>query len=110
MQSSFFIHPPVIETNVYLSIPSRSLSENESLLTLPLWTNLYLVAAITLSMVLHFMILYVPFFTTLFVIVPLNLDEWQAVLWISLPVLFIDEALKWVSRTWIAPPTKLKKE
>ena len=41
----------------------NSLSENESLLTLPLWENPYLVGAITLSMALHFMILYVPFFT-----------------------------------------------
>ncbi|RUS15310.1 putative calcium-transporting ATPase sarcoplasmic/endoplasmic reticulum type, partial [Endogone sp. FLAS-F59071] len=88
----------------------NSLSENESLLTLPLWTNPYLVVSIGLSMALHFMILYVPFFTTLFAIVPLNLAEWQAVLWISLPVLFIDEALKWVSRTWVAPPTKVKGE
>ena len=41
----------------------NSLSENESLLALPVWKNMYLVAAITLSMALHFMILYVPFFT-----------------------------------------------
>lgn len=41
----------------------NSLAENESLLTLPVWTNPYLVAAITLSMLLHFMILYVPFFS-----------------------------------------------
>lgn len=41
----------------------NSLSENESLLTLPLWVNPYLVAAIALSMALHVMILYVPFFT-----------------------------------------------
>ena len=41
----------------------NSLSENESLLRLPLWKNMYLVMAITLSMALHFMILYVPFFT-----------------------------------------------
>jgi Ca2+ transporting ATPase len=87
----------------------NSLSENESLFTLPLWSNPYLVLSIVLSMVLHFMILYVPFFTKLFAIVPLNLDEWIAVLWISAPVLFIDEFLKFVSRTWIAPPTTLKK-
>lgn len=39
----------------------NSLSENESLLTLPPWCNLYLCGAIVLSMSLHFMILYVPF-------------------------------------------------
>lgn len=44
----------------------NSLSENESLLKLPLWKNVYLVGAITLSMSLHFMILYVPFFTVSF--------------------------------------------
>jgi Ca2+ transporting ATPase len=38
----------------------NSLSENESLLTLPLWSNLYLCGAISLSMALHFLILYVP--------------------------------------------------
>lgn len=41
----------------------NSLSENESLLTLPLWVNPSLVLAIALSMVLHFVILYVPFFS-----------------------------------------------
>jgi Ca2+ transporting ATPase len=40
----------------------NSLSEDESLLTLPPWKNIYLLLAITLSMALHFMILYVPFF------------------------------------------------
>jgi P-type Ca2+ transporter type 2A len=41
----------------------NSLSENESLLRLPLWKNMWLVGAITLSMVLHIAILYIPFFT-----------------------------------------------
>lgn len=81
------------------------MSENESLLTLPLWANPYLVVSIVLSMALHFMILYVPFFTKLFVIVPLNQEEWYAVLWISIPVIIIDEVLKFITRTWIAPPT-----
>lgn len=85
------------------------MSENESLLTLPLWSNPYLVLSIILSMILHFMILYVPFFTHLFAIVPLNVEEWKGVLWISLPVIFLDEGLKFITRTWIAPPTKVQK-
>ncbi|KAK4687437.1 P-type Ca2+ transporter type 2A, partial [Tremellales sp. Uapishka_1] len=88
----------------------NSLSENESLLVLPLWTNPYLVASIALSMGLHFMILYTPFFRGLFQITPLNWDEWMAVLWISFPVVLIDEVLKWVSMTFVDPPTKIKAE
>lgn len=41
----------------------NSISENESLLKLPLWSNMYLVGAISLSMALHVAILYIPFFT-----------------------------------------------
>ncbi|KAG6821180.1 hypothetical protein H0H93_005400 [Arthromyces matolae] len=86
----------------------NSLSENESLLRLPLWRNPFLVAAIALSMGLHFMILYVPFFTTLFAITPLNWIEWKAVLYMSAPVLVIDEVLKFVTATFIDPPSKVK--
>ncbi|KAF9175772.1 hypothetical protein BGX21_006572 [Mortierella sp. AD011] len=88
----------------------NSLSENESLLTLPLWKNMYLVFSIILSMALHFMILYVPFFSNLFMILPLNLEEWKAVVYISLPVIVIDEVLKFISRTFIAPPVKKLKQ
>ena len=86
----------------------NSLSENESLLRLPVWKNPFLVAAITLSMTLHFGILYIPFFTSMFAITPLNWAEWKAVLYISAPVLLIDEVLKfltvspWCSR-WKTP-------
>jgi Ca2+ transporting ATPase len=76
------------------------LSENESLLTLPPWCNPYLLVAIALSMALHFMILYVPFFTHLFAITSLTWPEWQGVILISLPVLFLDEFMKLISRIY----------
>jgi Ca2+ transporting ATPase len=38
----------------------NALSSSESLLTMPLWRNMKLVAAITLSMALHFALLYIP--------------------------------------------------
>ena len=76
----------------------NSLSENESLLSFGLSNNIYLCFAILLSMALHMMILYVDFFSKLFSITPLNGSEWLAVVLISLPVLVIDELLKWISR------------
>lgn len=65
----------------------NALSSSESLLTLPLWENMMLVYAITLSMALHFALLYTPILQTLFSILPLNWNEWQAVLIISAPVM-----------------------
>jgi Ca2+ transporting ATPase len=44
------------------------------------------------------MILYVPLFTTMFSITALNGEEWKWVLLISMPVLVLDEWLKWMSR------------
>lgn len=37
----------------------RSLSENQSLITMPPWSNLWLIASMALSFTLHFVILYV---------------------------------------------------
>lgn len=65
----------------------NALSSSESLLTLPLWENMMLVYAICLSMVLHFGLLYIPFFRTLFSITPLDWNEWRAVLLISAPIM-----------------------
>lgn len=78
----------------------NALSENESLLTLPVWTNPYLVLAIAGSMIGHCIILYTPFLADLFQVVPLSWAEWKTVLALSLPVIPIDEALKWATRTF----------
>lgn len=84
----------------------NALSSSESLFTLPLWRNMMLVYAITLSMALHFILLYTPVLQTLFQIVPLNWNEWTAVLVISAPVLVIDEVLKWVERVFVVSAEK----
>ncbi|KAJ1554509.1 hypothetical protein HK096_003233, partial [Nowakowskiella sp. JEL0078] len=89
----------------------NSLSENESLLTFPIWKNLYLVFAIALSMVLHFAILYIPLLAQTFSIIPLNQEEWLWVIIWSVPVLFLDEILKFVSRNYVMKiVTKVKTE
>jgi len=84
----------------------NALSSSESLFTLPLWRNMMLVYAITLSMALHFILLYTPVLQTLFQIVPLNWNEWTAVLVISAPVLVIDEILKWMERVFVVSSQK----
>lgn len=65
----------------------NALSSSESLLTLPLWKNMKLVAAIGLSMALHFLLLYTPVLQGLFSIRPLDVHEWAAVVAISAPVM-----------------------
>jgi Ca2+ transporting ATPase len=98
-------HPMTMALSVLVTIEMlnamNSLSENQSLIMMPPWINIWLMLAIGLSMSLHFMILYVPFFNTIFHICPLNMDEWIAVLKISLPVVLLDETLKFVSRNYI---------
>jgi len=76
----------------------NSLSENQSLLVMPPWTNKFLVGAIGLSMTLHFFILYVDVMSVVFQITPLNLEEWIAVIKISFPVILLDETLKFIAR------------
>lgn len=65
----------------------NALSSSESLLTLPLWKNMVLVYAITLSMVLHFVLLYTPFLQGIFGIVPMGWGEWYLVLGWSAPIM-----------------------
>ncbi|KAI5292669.1 putative PKS/NRPS-like protein biosynthetic cluster, partial [Ascosphaera acerosa] len=77
---------------------ANALSSSESLLTFPLWRNMYLVAAIAMSVALHLAIVYVPVLRALFSIEALNLAEWKAVVLISAPVILIDEVLKAVER------------
>ncbi|PPJ59558.1 hypothetical protein CBER1_09807 [Cercospora berteroae] len=78
----------------------NALSSSESLLTLPVWKNMILIYAITLSMVLHFALLYTPILQGIFGIVPLGWAEWKIVLAWSAPIIFIDEVLKGLERAF----------
>ncbi|CAK8543779.1 unnamed protein product [Lathyrus sativus] len=76
----------------------NALSEDGSLLTMPPWVNPWLLLAMSISFGLHFLILYVPFLAQVFGIVPLSFNEWLLVLAVALPVILIDEVLKFVGR------------
>uniref|UniRef100_A0A8C1GS78 Calcium-transporting ATPase n=1 Tax=Cyprinus carpio TaxID=7962 RepID=A0A8C1GS78_CYPCA len=83
------------------------LSENQSLLKMPPWSNPWLVGAICLSMALHFLILYVDPLPVIFQIRPLSWPQWVTVLKMSLPVILMDEALKFLARNYIEPGSDL---
>merc|ERR1712165_616289 len=78
----------------------NSLSENQSLAVMPPWVNPYLLGAMALSFSLHFVILYTDFLNVVFNISALTFDQWMVVLKFSMPVLLLDEALKFVARNY----------
>ena len=77
----------------------NALSENESLLDVPPWTNRYLVMAVMCSVTLHLFIVNVPYCATIFNVQAMSMEEWGAVFWFSAPVIAIDGMLKYCTRT-----------
>ncbi|XP_037790184.1 calcium-transporting ATPase sarcoplasmic/endoplasmic reticulum type-like [Penaeus monodon] len=76
----------------------NSVSENQSLLVMPPWVNIWLLLAMALSMILHFFILYINFLSTVFNVMPLSVAQWIAVMDISFPVIILDETFKFFAR------------
>jgi len=76
----------------------NALSEDGSLLTIPPWTNPYLLLAMAFSFAAHCLILYIPVLATIFEIAPLSLEEWKVVIYFSAPVVIVDELLKVIGR------------
>merc|ERR1712212_961628 len=79
----------------------NSLSEDQSLVRMPPWVNFWLLAAMTLSFSLHFMIIYVEPLPMVFHLTHLNVEQWLVVLKLSIPVILIDEVLKFCARNYI---------
>jgi Ca2+ transporting ATPase len=98
-------HPMTMALSVLVVIELlnalNSVSENQSMFVMPPWLNPLLIGAFVLSLSLHFMILYVPPFPTIFQVTDLNGEEWAMVLKFSVPVMLIDEALKYIAREHI---------
>ncbi|XP_075220181.1 ATPase sarcoplasmic/endoplasmic reticulum Ca2+ transporting SERCA isoform X3 [Lycorma delicatula] len=108
-------HPMTMALSVLVTIEMlnamNSLSENQSLITMPPWSNLWLVGSMALSFTLHFVILYVEILSTVFQVTPLSTDEWLTVMKFSIPVVLLDETLKFVARkfTDVSPEVKTEK-
>lgn len=80
----------------------NAISEDSSLITMSPFVNPYLLLAIAWSIGLHVMIVYVPFFATIFGIAAMNSHEWWLVFAFSSPVIIIDEILKIFGRKFNA--------
>ncbi|XP_071922992.1 calcium-transporting ATPase 3, endoplasmic reticulum-type isoform X2 [Coffea arabica] len=95
-------HPSTVSMTVLVVVEMfnalNNLSENQSLIVIPPWSNLWLVASIVLTILLHMLILYVQPLAVLFSVTPLSWSEWTVVLYLSFPVIIIDEILKFFSR------------
>merc|ERR1712223_387730 len=98
-------HPMTMALSVLVVIEMlnalNSVSENQSLLVMPPWRNMWLVGAIVLSFGLHLMIMHVEPMPMIFNICSLNVAEWKMVMKLSLPVILIDELLKFIAREYV---------
>uniref|UniRef100_A0A8C7JX54 Calcium-transporting ATPase n=1 Tax=Oncorhynchus kisutch TaxID=8019 RepID=A0A8C7JX54_ONCKI len=103
MALSVLVTIEMCNRSILSSSKNNYLSENQSLLRMPPWENIWLLGAICLSMSLHFLILYVEPLPVIFQITPLDLTQWLVVLKISLPVILLDELLKFVARNYLEP-------
>ncbi|CAA0809061.1 Calcium-transporting ATPase 3- endoplasmic reticulum-type [Striga hermonthica] len=96
-------HPSTVSMTVLVVVEMfnalNNLSENQSLIVIPPWSNLWLLGSIALTMMLHVLILYVEPLSLLFSVAPLSWAEWTVVLYLSFPVIIIDEILKLFSRS-----------
>ncbi|XP_039292332.1 LOW QUALITY PROTEIN: calcium-transporting ATPase sarcoplasmic/endoplasmic reticulum type [Nilaparvata lugens] len=95
-------HPMTMALSVLVTIEMlnamNSLSENQSLISMPPWSNLWLIGSMALSFTLHFVILHVEILSTVFQVTPLSADEWITVMKFSIPVVLLDETLKFIAR------------
>uniref|UniRef100_A0A0E0D648 Calcium-transporting ATPase n=1 Tax=Oryza meridionalis TaxID=40149 RepID=A0A0E0D648_9ORYZ len=96
-------HPSTVSMTVLVVVEMfnalNNLSENQSLLAIHPWSNLWLVGSIVLTMLLHISVLYIEPLSALFSVSPLSWAEWKVVLYLSFPVILIDEVLKFFSRS-----------
>lgn len=107
-------HPNTIALSILVTIEMfqalNSLSESGSLFSRyshPL-SNMELIKAIALSFGLHFGILYIPFFQRLFSVSPLTFEEWVLVVFLSFPVIFLEEVVKFFYRKFVLEPRRVK--
>jgi len=80
----------------------NALSDDQSLLVVPPTRNLYLVAAIAGSTLVHIAVLSSTFLCQIFNVCTLDAHDWGLVMAFSVPVILIDEVMKAIGRVLLA--------
>jgi len=80
-----------------------AVSVDSSILVVPPYKNRWLLLGVAVPFLLHVAVLYskdlgVPLIGEIFGLVPLTVDQWMSVLKWSIPIIFLDELLKFVGR------------
>lgn len=75
-----------------------AVSLTQSILVSPPWSNPVLVLGVTVPFLLHLGILYIPALAQVFGLAPLTRQEWVVVAKFALPILLVEEALKYATR------------
>lgn len=73
-------------------------SETRSLFTMNPFSNLYLIGATVVVVLLQIVAVYHPFFQTILHTVPLSFAEWQLILMAGLPIIAVEEIRKFFAR------------
>ena len=76
----------------------NALSENNSILDVGIFDNLWLIASILVSLALHCFVLYIPALQMVFQTCALSFNDWMVVVGVSFPVVLIDEVMKYAAR------------
>lgn len=73
-------------------------SETESVFKKGLFSNVYLILAIILSIFMQISIIYIPILATIFKIIPLTVMDWVYIIIVSSSVLIVGEMIKMIRR------------
>ena len=100
--SGMTAHPQTFALTVLVCIELMkalsAVSLTQSLIKIPPWTNPHLLAGVAIPFLLHLLLLYCPLICDAFSLSPLCLREWGMVGVFSLPILFLEEILKFMER------------
>ena len=86
----------IITSELFKALSTVSI--NQSILKVSPFQNPYLVIGVLVPFIVHLIILNNSVLATNFSVVPLSLEQWNEVFLWSIPIVFVDEVLKFVER------------